>query len=70
MSQRNETTQLLKGVLLLFGVHILALFVGAIVAQLIFSVARSLPSPFNNILALPTFALIGWGVAQLVYVIR
>ncbi|MBW4540980.1 MAG: hypothetical protein KME43_17775 [Myxacorys chilensis ATA2-1-KO14] len=70
MSQRNETTQILKGILLLFGVHILALFVGAIVAQLIFFVSSSLPSPLHyNLLALPTLALIGWGVAQLVYVI-
>lgn len=74
MTRRDEPLDLLRGIALLLGAHILAFIIGGLAIQLIFLIANVLPAPFND--SLTSFAalsmvsaIMGWGIFQLVYVI-
>ncbi len=75
MSQRNEAIQIGKGILLVFGMHLAAITIGAIASGILSSVAAGLPSGsllsgiLQNLMAGLLFAFLGIGLAQAIYVV-
>jgi hypothetical protein len=75
MSQRNEAIQIGLGILLVFGMHVAAIAIGAIASGILSSVAAGLPSGsllsgiLQNLMAGLLFAFLGIGLAQAIYVV-
>ncbi len=63
MPERNRFVDFAIGVMLTFGMHLLAGFLLSLIA----SIASALQ--MYNIVAIPLFFLLGIGIAQLVYII-
>jgi hypothetical protein len=66
MSQRNETTQIIYGVLFLFGLHILVITVFSLLGYVLNMLGGAAISLLNPLWAV---ALFGIGISQLIYVV-
>lgn len=75
MSQRNEAIQIGLGMLLLFGLHVAAIAIGATASGILSSVAAGLPSGsllsgiLQNLMAILLFAFLGIGLTQAIYAV-
>lgn len=67
MSQRNEIADLLSGILLVFGMHILAIIICGVLNSLLITLLG--PNPVSTITYVLVISLLGIGISQLVYVV-
>lgn len=66
MARRNEVTDIISGVFMVLGMHVLAIVTGTIIAYLSIFIGGKLSSVISTILL---YALLVIGLSQLVYVV-
>lgn len=69
MSQRNEFIDIVLGMLLVFGLHILAIAIGGLIGSVAISLSGTGTALGSAISALLVYALFFIGISQLVYIL-